>query len=307
MLTLSINPWYYCNFNCDFCYLTPEQLRDKKLLSLEKLEKRLNEVLDVDDVQQVDLYGGEMGLLPKEYWNDLIALLNRYDITDINLITNLSMVNEITQDPRVYTSVSFDFSAREDHERVYKNLSLLNKPYSILMLASPELIKLDVNEMIQSLNLLNNLQSVEIKPYSSNQANMLQIKYSDFEEFVKKWIINKDKKFQFINEYLLDDVLSKKRNAFSDDHVYITPSGNFAVLEFDLNDNEYFKEYDSIDDYYDWCKLEKFRVKGNSICNSCEYYGNCLSEHLRDVKDLNNSCNGFKGLITWYSNYHPID
>lgn len=299
-MILSINPWYYCNFACEFCYLTKEQLDDTKRLDLRKLELMLHEILSYDTIEKVDLYGGELGLLPLDYWNDLIQLLNDFGIDDINLVTNLSMLNDITLDDRVYTSVSYDFSAREMHDKVFKNMTLLGKPFSVLILASPELIKHDVDEMIETLNLLSNLQSVEVKPYSSNQANELDISYVQFEEFVKKWIVNKNKKFEFVNELLLNDVLSKTRNAFSDDHVYITPNGRYGVLEFDLNDNEYFKEYDSLDDYYKWTELEKKRTSNNIHCSNCDHYGHCLSEHLRKVKDLDNSCNGFRGLINWF-------
>jgi len=299
-ITLSINPWYYCNFRCDFCYLTEQQLDDKKLLPLDKLNELLAEVMSKTAVQKVDLYGGELGLLPKQYWNDLIDLLHCYNIHDINLITNLSMVNDITLDERVYVSVSYDFDAREDYERVWRNMALLNKPFSILMLASPKLIVKDVDEMISMFNTLTSLVSVEIKPYSTNQANQFDIKFSDFENFIKKWITNKDKKFELVNELLIQDVINKERNSFSDDHVYITPNGKYGVLEFDLNDNEFFLEYDTLDQYYQWCNKEKERVTKNKFCSECTYFGHCLSEHLREVKDLTNSCNGFKHLIDWY-------
>jgi hypothetical protein len=72
--------------------------------------------------------------------------------------------------------------------------------------------------------------------------------------------------------------------------------------EFDLNDNEFFLEYDTLDEYWQWCEKEKHRVGLNKYCSSCEYYGNCLSEHLREVKSLDESCNGFKHLIDWYKN-----
>lgn len=300
MLTLSINPWYYCNFACEFCYLTKEQLADTKLLSLDILNERLAEISAQDQIEMVDLYGGELGLLPKDYWNDLIDLLHAYNIFDINLITNLSMVNEITKDERVYISVSYDFDAREDHERVWRNMALLERPFSILMLASPELITKDSNEMIDMLNSLNNLVSVEIKPYSSNQANQLDVNYTQFEEFVKMWVINRDKKFSLTNESLLQSVIDKRRNSFSDDHVYITPSGKYGVLEFDLNDNEFFLEYETLEEYFEWCDKEKKRVAKNKFCSECQHFGHCLSEHLRDVKSLDNSCNGFKHLIDWY-------
>jgi organic radical activating enzyme len=303
-MILSINPWYYCNFRCKFCYLTEEQLSDKKLLELDRLNEILSEISQQENIDKVDLYGGELGLLPKEYWNDLVTLLNVYGIDDISLITNLSMINDITLDDRVYTTVSYDFKAREDSERVFKNMALLNRPFSILVLASPEVMEQDVDEMITMFNMLENLVSVEIKPYSSNQANQFNVTYTLYEDFVKKWILHTNKNFEFVNESLLGSVLNKTRSSFSDDHVYITPNGKYGVLEFDLNDNEFFLEYDTLEEYWQWCDKEKHRVGLNKYCSNCEYYGNCLSEHLREVKSLEESCNGFKHLIDWYKNEH---
>jgi sulfatase maturation enzyme AslB (radical SAM superfamily) len=301
-ITLSINPWYYCNFRCDFCYLTEAQLADRTLLPLEKLEQRLNEILCVSSIDMVDLYGGEVGLLPLDYVTEMKELLHAYGIHDINVITNLSMINEIIMDPDFYISVSYDLDVREKHELVFKNMTQLTSPFSVLMLASPRLIEKDVGEMIETLNLLPNLQSVEIKPYSTNQSNQHTVYYTQFEEFVKSFLQYPNKKFEFVNEKLINTVLDKTRNSFSDDHVYITPSGNYGVLEFDLNDNEFFLEYETLEQYFKWCQTEKARVNRNKYCSNCEYFGNCLSEHLREVKSLEHSCNGFKLLIDWYKN-----
>ena len=299
-LTLSINPWYYCNFRCDFCYLTEQQLSDKTLLPLDKLEQRLNEIVCVSKINMVDLYGGEVGILPVEYVTKLKELLHAYGVFDINVITNLSMINEITTDPDFYISVSYDFEVREKSDVVFKNMTQLNRPFSVLMLASPRLIEKDVGEMIETLNLLPNLQSVEIKPYSPNQSNQHTVYYTQFEGFVKSFLQYPNKRFEFVNEKLLNTVLDKTRSSFSDDHVYITPSGKYGVLEFDLNDNEFFLEYESLDEYFKWCETEKARVNRNKYCKNCEYFGHCLSEHLREVKSLDQSCNGFKHLIDWY-------
>ena len=299
-MNISINPTYYCNFRCDFCYLTPEQLSDRALLSVDILSEKLAEIMSYANIDMVDIYGGEIGLLPESYWNNLISMLYSYGIDDINLITNLSMLNYVTEDARVHTSVSYDFEARESSDKVWRNMALLNKPFSVLMLASPSLIKQDVDYMVNMFNTLGNLISVEIKPYSANQANQLEVSYTEYEEFVKKWIENKNKKFQLNNIHLLNTVLDGSRNSFSDDHVYITPSGNYGVLEFDLNENEFFKEYKTFKEYLQWCNLEKVRVSNNKFCSKCDYYGKCLSEHLRDVKNVKNSCNGFVNLIKWY-------
>jgi hypothetical protein len=283
--------------------LTPEQLGDKKLLDLERLNEMLSEVLIYDSIDHVDLYGGEIALLPDYYLEELKLCLESYGVDSVNINTNLSAINEAMFDPYYHISVSYDFTVREQHDKVWRNMALLPVQFSVLMLASDLLITEDVDNMIQQFNLLPNLTSVEIKPYSENQSNSLNVSFKDYEEFVKQWITSPvEKKFDFINEYLIEDVLDKKGNSFSDDHVYITPSGRWAVLEFDLNDKEYFLEYDTFDQYLVWTRLEKERVANNKFCNSCEYYGHCLSEHLREVKDLDNSCNGFKLLIDWYAN-----
>jgi hypothetical protein len=91
------------------------------------------------------------------------------------------------------------------------------------------------------------------------------------------------------------------KNSFSDDHIYITPTGRFAALEFDLNDNEFFLEMDTVEQYFDWAEREKARVGTNKFCSACKYFGNCMSEHLKDIRSLDNGCNGYKHLLDWYA------
>jgi sulfatase maturation enzyme AslB (radical SAM superfamily) len=299
-MIISINPTYYCNFRCDFCYLTEEQLSNRQKLDLTILENRIVETKKFYDITMADLYGGEIGLLPEEYVEELCEVLGRHGIDDINIITNLSMVNRVILNPNLYVTVSYDFDCREQHDRVWNNMLLLNKPFSILILASKNLISKDVDVMISQLNLLQNLTSVEIKPYSTNQANAHDVSHKEYELFVQKWLTNPvNKNFQFINEDNIKKTLDGSRNAFSNDHVYITPSGEFAVLEFDINDNEYFKSLDTIEDYIEWAENEP-ELNVSQICHDCEYYGNCLTEHYRYVKTLEDGCNGYKFLIDWY-------
>ena len=47
-----------------------------------------------------------------------------------------------------------------------------------------------------------------------------------------------------------------------------------------------------------WAWTEK--RSQSPICHSCTYFGHCLTEHYRYVRDLKNSCNGYRGLIDWY-------
>lgn len=305
VINLSINPTYFCNFRCNFCYLTPEQLADRNKLDLVDFEDRLIEITQAGyRIGTTDLYGGEVTLLPKEYLDAIHALLMKYGAKDVELITNLSSYRpEIVEDPKYGISVSYDFEHRPHHEHVMANMLKLQREFTILTLGTPEILATPAEHLVRQINLFANCANWEIKPYSSNQANQLDAPFVKFEELVKGVIMQPEKRFRFLNEMAVAGSVAGVNNSYSDDHVYITPSGRFGVLEFDLNDNEYFLELDSFDKYIDWTYEEKTRVLLNEHCGGCEYLGGCLSEHLREVKDLNQSCNGFVGLINWYKDW----
>jgi hypothetical protein len=218
----------------------------------------------------------------------------------ININTNLSAFPDFFRDEDVTLSVSYDFHAREKEQHVLNNMMNANKDLSVLILASPKVLEMDVEFMIFTLNMISNVKSVEIKPYSINQANQHNVTHKDFEDFVIKFDEAKtEKKFNFQNIDNIFRSIDKEYDAFSNDHVYITPRGKFGVLEFDKYDREYFKEYDTYYEYEEWAKEEPDKNLSD-ICKTCKYYGNCLTEHYRYVKDLNNSCNGYKGLLEYY-------
>jgi sulfatase maturation enzyme AslB (radical SAM superfamily) len=297
--TVSINPTYYCNFRCDFCYLTPKQLGDKQRISPEDLDKRLSEI--TVPITHVDLYGGEIGLLEPKYYYSLKTVIRKYYNGTININTNLSARPDFFLDDDVHVSVSYDFEARELSTKVMQNIMLFPKDISVLVLASPRVLETDVEFMINTFNMVQNIKCVEIKPYSTNQANAHSVTHRDFEQHVQRWIESPiEKQFEFVNVEELEDVLEGIRNAFSNDHVYITPDAKFGVLEFDQDDNEFFEKYNTFDEYKLWTKQES-TSNVSDICKACEYYGKCLTEHYRYVKDLDNGCNGYKGLIDWYA------
>lgn len=296
MFTVSINPSYFCNFSCNFCYLTPTQLADTKKIDLDKLDKLL---ADIPQIDHVDLYGGEIGVLKKDYFYKLKDTIRKHYSGEINIITNYSMIHEGFYDDDVCLSVSYDFEAREKHELVFKNMMISPVPIAVLILASKKVLEMNVEEMISMLNICRAITSVEIKPYSINQANADTVTHRDFELFVQKWLEAKTpKQFQFINEDKIIASLDKEYSAFSDDHIYITPNGKYAVLEFDENDKEYFLELNNWSEYLQWTDKEKEMI--SPFCKECPYFGNCLTEHYRYVDNLENSCNGYRGLLEYY-------
>jgi organic radical activating enzyme len=298
-INISLNPWYFCNFRCGFCYLTEDQLGDRTKLSLDALRQRIDEIAEHYTIEHVDIYGGEVLLLPKEYLKEMKDILQSRGITDLVLVTNLSMVNEIALDTDYDLSVSFDFGAREKHDQVLSNMFLLTRPFNVLSLAGRVFLDtVTVDEYVSTMNMMSNLMCAEIKPYSSNQANDDDVKFTEYEDFVWGVINHPERQFEFENLHQIQDVVEDKvRNAYSDDHIYITPTGDLAVLDFDQDDRELFLVVDGIAGYQQWCVEEKQRVDVNPHCGGCPYKGGCLSEHLREVKSVEDSCNGFRNLL----------
>jgi len=275
-------------------------LNDRKTATLGVIMKRLEEI--EEPITHIDLYGGEIGLLPDEYLNKLIDDIKAEYDCSISIITNLSAIRDVFLRPDIDLSVSYDFDAREKEQIVFTNMLKLERKFSVLTLASEKVISNDVSYMISAFNSLTNLIAVEIKPFSSTTHRQQKVTDIEFEEFIKDWIDNPiEKNWQFINQDKIEECLDGSYNAFSDDHVYITPSGRFAVLDFDILGNEKFTELSSFSEYRDWANREKDRGVSD-ICKKCKYFGGCLTEHYKwvGVDPKINSCNGYFNLLEWY-------
>lgn len=307
---VSINPSYKCNFSCHWCYLTKEQLRDKRRSTIADISKRLKEISKHKAITHIDLYGGEIGILPIKYLLELDQVLRAYT-QSINIITNLRLINPYFLRDDITISVSYDFNYRQDSEIVFENISKLNKNVSILTLGIPEILNTDPKIFINKLATLNNVSSWEIKRYSTNQSNNILSPHSKYENFILKCLkIENKMPFLFINRVLLENSLFKKYSMLSDNHIYITPNGFFGVLDFDSKDREFFLELESFEAYLKWCESEKFKVRSNAFCSSCEYFYNgcptCYTEHARGPKKCQKkySCDGLYLLLKKFALYN---
>jgi sulfatase maturation enzyme AslB (radical SAM superfamily) len=312
-INLSINPSYHCNFRCPWCYLTPEQLGDKKTIDDDRLNKLLAEVATHREINHIDLYGGEIGILKKEQLKNITDVIRFYYKDRININTNLSVLREEFFNPDYYLSVSYDLETRQDHRKVRDNMAKLPVDFSILCLATKEVMKAsvehwwqmfnDVDRVSKEQNVESHLKSVELKPYSANQANDQKITHTQFENYVLDLLrLEKSSKkgnYNFVNRDKIITSLAGKYNAYSDDHLYITPNGKFAVLEFDKDNKEYFLELNSFKEYEDWCIKEKEKTISD-ICRKCNYLGGCLTEHYQYVDSLKDGCNGYRYLLDTY-------
>lgn len=295
-MVISLAPSFHCNFRCEWCYLSVDQLRDKTLLDLDLLDQRLREV---GPVEHVDIYGGEPATLPVDYAEKMLTVIQRHT-QDINVISNFSVIPEWFHRSDISISASYDWTFRQSHDKVLANIIGFSRPVAVLMLATEELCRVDPREIATVLNHINTVQSLEIKPYSTNQYNQHGMNWTVFEEWIKTWL-SLDLNFEFVNRTLLDKSVKKLYNAYSDNHLYLGPDGGFSVLDFDLNDREYFRPMKDLEEYDRWVLAERRMVQTNKFCSKCYWQGHCATEHYRNVTSIKNSCNGFKNLLDWYA------
>ncbi len=309
-MILSLNPTYFCNFRngkcADTCYLTKTQLSDLRLLKVDEIKARIEELSKAFTLEHIDLYGGEITILPLDYQLELMSYLAALNVS-VNIVTNLSKSDSpfITHLPRNFTlSVSWDYEARQSFDKVFERMKNLKNRFSILSLASPEFSQFDPKMILELLMKLPSLQAFEIKPYNQNQSNQYSFGHIDYEELIKKYIIAyKQLKphFQFVNIDLLEMSLKRTKSSWSDQHLYLTPDNEWSVLEFDQAGNEYFKKLNSIQEYLAWSGREKEVFQLDPHCQNCRHLGHCLSEHLKPIDQFEiNGCSGFKNLIDWY-------
>jgi len=304
---VSINSCLRCNLRCSFCYLSKDQLKDPTLLPLSVLNDKLVEISKYKKITHVDLYGGEITLLDGEYIQGTIDVIRNHYSGKVSVITNLTTVPAWLSGPDIDLSVSWDYTEREQNTIVMNNMVALDTPFHVLMLASKGMIEWDDATMMEAISVCNTLpklQSVEIKPYSTNQANTDDTSFKDYEGFVRRWIELspiESRGYEFVTESNINRVLDGKGHAWSDDHIYVTPDGDFAVLEFDRNGHEYFLPVYDWFDYLKWVMDEYLTFNTNKHCGDCEFRGRCMSEHLRPIKNFDvESCSGLKGLLEWY-------
>ena len=302
-VNVQVNPSYLCNFRCHFCYLTEEQLSSKDLIPLEKIEGYLKEITQYREIDIIDLYGGEISLLPKGYVEELLPLLVSY-CNRFNALTNLSTIRDWFYYPFINLCISYDFDAREQHDKVFNNLLELTsngRSFALNLLATPHVMSLDTDEMAKKLSLLTTLEVVEVKPYSTNQANSFNYSFLDYQEFLIRFIDSCTKyNVPCNNLELVYLALEGETHDYTSSNLFISPTG-LAVLDFDLNGREYFRHFPDFPSVLKWGEREEERIK-HSFCGYCKYLNRCLTEHLGEVKNLDNGCSGLYHLLEHYEN-----
>jgi len=306
-MNVNLLPTYFCNFRCHYCCWTPEQLSDPKTISLSDAKQRLDEI--PGDIDVVDIYGGEVAVLSEDYMYGLLDLCYARGAKAINVVTNGSSLPSWLWAPNLTIGFSWDYKCREDYKKVYENMSLFNRTFSINTVVTKCFLKQDLDKMIEMLNGLKHLYCWELKPYSPNLGNNLGLTNKEFEDTVMK-VIEKRALLRpditFINQ---DIQLEKAVRGTANpkvicDTIFILPTGKFGDFGYDGTGLEKFASFEDFNSWVAWKSARRDEIRGNTFCSKCAYLGKCMSENMREVKHIDkDSCDGFIDLITWYKSY----
>lgn len=279
-LAISVNPTYKCNLDCSFCYL--KNRHESSLLDLKLFDKQMEELSKVYDFVYIDLYGGEITLLPEDYIKELISICEKY-VSDISVVTNLIEMPQWLYELKYTVSASWDYIYRPKNELVLKNAEIFyNKTGKgiPLVLTSPELYK--HKEEIRKLIDKPYIKSFDIKPCMKTSQNGIEKSLEHYEELVKYFIQNPITPF-FTNSF----TLTNKKDRYL--HVFLNPNNKFVDVCYDDKGNESFKEVD-VYNLNDGIPNE---------CITCELYEYCQNEHSNIYLYDGYDCYGLKKLLSW--------
>lgn len=288
---LIICPTYKCNLSCQFCYLTNFNKND--LLDLQKLEKQLKQISIQFNIKQIDLYGGEITILQKQYLNNLFSICLKY-VKTINIVTNLINLIDQFYDDYTNINVGWDYIYKQNNQKALYNIKKLylktNKKINIIMSSN----KLYKSKKIV-LQILNNLPIYSFKyiPYIKTKYTNEQMDLYNYQETVKYFIKHPIKPI-FYNKILLQNGIIQQNN-----HLFITPNNKFACIKY-INNQQIIYEYQHFN------KIINLQSKIPIKCLCCQNKLQCQSQHIYSYLNTNYDCIGLYKLIDWFNKYIKI-
>ncbi|WP_312339115.1 radical SAM protein [Anaerospora hongkongensis] len=299
-MILHIMTNYTCNYDCEYCYLG-DLKSDSQILNLPKLKEQLAEIARHNIIDIINLYGGEITLLPLSYIMELYNICRTY--ASVSIVTNYS--NKVYND--YFKTQGIDLSTSINEERDCNALTefrlLINeyKSLSLIQVVTPSLLKKPPREILRHLSLFNlNVGFLQYSPAVHARVNYA-ITNEEYSSFLKAIIIEyNSSKYNFLinNIIEIEEVIYNMYNPSMDSVLFINPYNQYCCIHYD-NGLEYFQSFDSLEDWARECNREAQEYE--ELCRTCEFYGHCYAEHIKPWRDGDECC-GMKSLIRWYRN-----
>lgn len=294
-LYIDIMLTYQCKKACDYCYLG--KLRsDKTQVSPELVDERLKELYEHGyHSDNIEIYGGDMGLLSLEYVSSIMDICHKYS-TYVTAIGNPWKINDLEH----YKNVISLNRGRTDY---YNNITKIceNDRLDMITVALPDVLEEEPDYFLSryqgskgKLFIIPFFKSIYNDTYKLNTTNK---QFCDFMIRVLDKYLDMNYTFELANITILESARDGFYNPFAEGSIYIMPNGKFARPKYTDAFEEYFCYYDSVED---WQKdTETERRETLDKCGTCEFYGKCIADHMRPFRDEDVCC-GYLPLLQWW-------
>lgn len=293
-----------CNYHCPFCFLGDKKT-DKTCIDLKQLAKQILEIKMQYNISSFTLYGGEISMLGFSFFEQIYQILA--PIAQICVITNLSDVDycrAIYRFPGVRIGTSLN-QERDHYAETVQNLMRIDISVDITSVVTPSILKKDPKILLDECQCIG--RNIEFIQYSKSQSNQFQYNISnrEYEIFINHIVdtyeSNPSYSFKLENIERIQAAIRGEYSPTMENLIFITPDNQFASIQYDKDNKEYFKKYAELLDWQNDCLREKNRYVAK--CYGCKYYGHCLAEHIRDW-DSEDECCGMKGILEHYEDLH---
>lgn len=300
-MIVSVQPIFFCSQGCPYCYLGRKR-KQKEILSIENMDRALNNLLNHNlDIEHIDIYGGNIDILDKEYLKDLIFRCYSYT-KSVSIVTNLTNNNILDLKKNYFPDLQIAISWNKERPNHRKIENFLNKKqkidnFNLLIVVLPSILQMNTKELLDKLEDWNvPVNFLRYFPSIYNETNY-NISNEDFIIFIKKIILEYYKgKYSF--PLLNIDLLNQRMNPLMTSNISITPTGGYSWISYN-NDREIYNENQYLNIWKRDCyeELEKY----NLYCNLCKYKDGCLAEHLNfNLQKNHQECNGLPSLLEWW-------
>ena len=302
-MIIHIMPTYLCNNNCEYCYLG-ELKHSKTIIPLQKVINHLQNISKIYRIEYINIYGGEITLLPYSYITALIDISYNY-CHQISITSNMKSDNTwktIKKLQVAYPGIMFTTSINEERTG---NDALINKllierqqSIGITQVVTPTLLLESPKAILTKASMIG--KSVEFLRYSpgGGTANWA-LGINDFEDFMIKILdeLHSNEYDIYVkNKEDIEDCLRKTYNPYSNSNLFLEPDGSLSVVSYTDNGNEHFKKVNNFEEVERLTKAEKNMT--HIKCDNCPYLDHCYAEHIKFTE--RGGCCGCRRLLNYY-------
>lgn len=311
-ITVSIMPTYKCKNGCNYCYLTEidKESGEPCWNFLNKLYKKLNEVVKKYKITTIELYGGDLSLVQFSMLKEIVSICRCYCKNIHVTWGDIEKAHELG-----FSDEQINISINPERRDFLDNVCKIKKNPNLgaITVVTPTVLNFFEENILNWYNEFNG--NITFMPFNNKSITpvsyVTNYSYSHFMIRILSYYFEHRSQYNFniTNIIMLRDCLKGLYSPAMRNNIFITPSGNFACVDFDDIGVEYFYAFPSLDLWEQRCSTEEIdRVQ---YCGTCENYLNCMAEHFKTPSqiskyglELGDTCNGYPLLVQWCKE-HP--